>query len=108
MDYVNIIEKSIDTSIALNFFTNREEASFSHIFKSKLVKLAISLFKNVENFNPNRLQKSAIKAYPLNDRPRGNDDISSVKFHQKQIQQNKYKKNETRTKKIQIPIQRIH
>ena len=28
-------------------------------------------FKNVNNFNPNRLQKSAVKAYPPSDRPRG-------------------------------------
>ena len=43
----------------------------------------------MDNFNPNRLKKSAIKAYPLSDRPRGNKDILSVKFHQKQLQQNK-------------------
>lgn len=34
-------------------------------------------------------KKSAIKAYPLYDRPRGSNDINSVKFYQKQIQQNK-------------------
>ncbi len=36
-----------------------------------------------------RLQKSAVKAYPINDRPRGNKDISSVKYYQKQILQEK-------------------
>ena len=30
-----------------------------------------------------------MKAYPLNDRPRGNNDISSVKFYQKQIKKRK-------------------
>ena len=42
-----------------------------------------------DNFNPERLQNSAVKAYPLHNRPRGNADIRSVKFHQKIIQQKK-------------------
>ena len=66
----------------------------AHIFKSKLDKIPLSIFKDVnkvDNFDPNRLQVSAVKAYPLpNGRPRGDKDISSVKFYQKQIQ----KKNE--------------
>ena len=36
-----------------------------------LVFFIIKKFKNVENFNPERLKKRAILAYPLNDRPRG-------------------------------------
>lgn len=59
------------------------------VFKSSLVKIPLSTFDNIDNFDSNRLQKSAVKAYPLNDRPRGKYDISSVKFHQKQIQQKK-------------------
>jgi len=89
MDYVSIIKASIGTSIALNIFKNEKDSSFAHIFKSNLVKIPLSIFKNIDNFNPNRLQNSAIKAYPLNNRPRGNKDISSVKYFQKQIQQKK-------------------
>ena len=51
--------------------------------------MPLSIFKNVDNFNPERLQYSAIKAFPINDRPRGNDDILSVKYYQKQIQEHK-------------------
>ena len=44
----------------------------------------------VDNFDPNRLQLTAEDAYPLpNSRPRGSQDISSVKFYQNQIQQQK-------------------
>lgn len=90
MDYLSIIKDSIETSLKLNFFSNNEESLTAHIYKSKLVKLPISKFiSNVFNFNPNRLQKSAVKAYPLNNRPRGNADITSVKYYQKQIQQKK-------------------
>ena len=88
-DYVNILQDSIDTSIDMKIFKNRKIATFAHIFKSKLVKIQLSMFNNIDNFNPNRLQKSATKAYPINDRPRGNSDINSVKYYQKQIQQKK-------------------
>lgn len=89
MNYVQVIKDSIDTSITMKLFTNRKEASYAHIFKSKLVKIPMTKFKNVNNFNPNRLQKSAVKAYPPSDRPRGNKDISSVKYYQKLIKDKK-------------------
>jgi hypothetical protein len=87
-DYVNILQDSIDTSVDMKLFINREDSSMAHIFKSKLVKIPLSTFKNVDNFNSNRLQESAVKAYPINNRPRGNSDINSVKYYQKKIQQN--------------------
>ena len=85
------IVDSINTSVSMKIFKNREEAAFSHIFNSKLVRIPLNTFKNynVDNFNSVRLQKSAVKAYPLTDRPRGKEDISSVKYYQKQIQQKK-------------------
>jgi hypothetical protein len=91
MDYMPTLKDSIDTSISMKLFATREDASFSHIFKSKLVKIPLNIFNNhnVDNFNSDRLQKSAIKAYPLNNRPRGNKDITSVKYYQKEIQKKK-------------------
>lgn len=102
MDYVSIIKASVRTSIDLKIFKTKKDSSLAHIFKSKLLKINLSIFKNINNFNPDRLQKSAVKAYPLKNRPRGNEDISSVKYYQKQIQQKKdiipiwliYKNNE--------------
>ncbi len=88
MDYIQVLQASIKTSVVMKIFKNREDASMAHIFKSKLVKVSLSKFKNVDNFDPIRLQKSAVKAYPINNRPRGNDDINSVKYYQKKIQQN--------------------
>lgn len=86
MDYVSILQDSIDTSVSMNIFKNREDSSIAHIFNSKLVKIELSIFKNIDNFDISRLQKSAVKAYPINNRPRGNNDINSVKYYQKQIQ----------------------
>lgn len=90
MDYVSVLRDSIDTSVSMKIFQNREEASLAHIFRSKLDKIPLSIFKDVDNFDPNRLQLTAEDAYPLpNRRPRGDKDISSVKFYQNQIQQQK-------------------
>jgi hypothetical protein len=90
MDYIPIIIDSVETSVMLKIFKNKQESILAHIFKSKLVKIPLSKFsKDIDNFNPDRLQNSPIKAYPLNDRPRGNDDISSVKYYQKQIHKEK-------------------
>ena len=89
MDFISNVQHSIDTSIDMKIFKNRKDASLAHIFNSKLVQFPLSEFKNVDNFDNIRLQRSAVKAYPVSNRPRGNKDISSVKFHQKQIKNKK-------------------
>lgn len=80
---------SVSTSIAIKLFKNKQDAHLAHILKSKLVEIPLSIFANngMENFNSVRLKESAVKAYPLDDRPRGNADISSVEYHQNQIKQ---------------------
>ena len=88
-DYINFLKDSIITSVSMKIFKNIEDASVAHIFKSMLVKLPLSAFTDVDNFNPNRLRKSAVKAYPINDRPRCDSDITCVKYYQKQIKQKK-------------------
>lgn len=88
-DYIDFLKDSIITSVSMKIFKNIEDASVAHIFKSMLVKLPLSLFTDVDNFNPDRLKKKAINAYPINDRPRCNSDITCVKYYQKQIQQKK-------------------
>ncbi len=75
MDYISVLQDSIDTSIKIKIFKTREEASIAHIFHSKLVKLHMSIFNNVDNFDSSRLHKSVEKAYPVNNRPRGEDDV---------------------------------
>ena len=89
MDYVSTIRDSVETSVSIKLFKNKQDSLVAHMYKSKLVKLPLSIFKNVDNFDVVRLQKSAIKAYPLENRPRGKDDISSVKYYQHQLQLHK-------------------
>jgi len=89
MDYVPVMRDSVETSVSLGLFKNKQESSFAHIFKSKQARIPLAAFEDVDNFSSERLCKSAEEAYPLCDRPRGDKDISSVKHCQKQIQQNK-------------------
>ena len=89
MDYISVLQDSIDTSIKIKIYKTREEASIAHIFYSKLIKLDISIFYNVDNFDSNRLHKSVEKAYPVNNRPRGAADIISVEYYQTQLKQEK-------------------
>ena len=88
MDYIQVLHDSIETSVLLKLFKRKEEATMKHIFNSELISFPLSNCKNLNNFNPDRLQPSAVKAYPLHNRPRGDDDISSVKYYQKQIKKN--------------------
>jgi len=80
---------SVSTSVNLKFFENKQQAHLAHVLKSKLVEIPLYMFANnvVENFNSDRLKESAAKAYPPDDRPRGNFDISSVEYHQNQVNQ---------------------
>jgi len=79
------LRDSIETSVSMKLFKTKEEASMKHVFNSKLVLFPLAKCKNLNNFNPERLQSSATKAYPPSNRPRGNKDISSVKYYQKLI-----------------------
>jgi len=74
------------TAVCLQIFKNKEDAIRA---PRKLVNIPMSIFINVDNFNPKRLQRTAVDAYPLENRPRGDKDISSVEYHREQIRQNK-------------------
>ncbi len=86
MYYIKTLRDSIGTSITLELFKDKEESSYWHIYKSQFASLPMGLFEEgkVDNFNPERLQKTASKAYPKNDRPRGKDDLKSVNYWKKQ------------------------
>lgn len=85
MDYIQVLQDSIETSVSIKLFKSKEESTMMHIFNSKLISFPLSKCKYLYNFNPERLQSSAIKSYPLHNRPRGDKDISSVKYYQKLI-----------------------
>ena len=80
MDYIEVLRDSIETSVSLKLYKSKEEAINKHIYNSKLISFPLSKCKNLNNFNPERLQVSAIKSYPLHNRPRGDKDIIKNKL----------------------------
>ena len=86
------LKDSIETSVNLKLFTTFDKAFEAHICKSQCQSISLKTFQknNVRNFSSSRLQKKVEQAYPLNDRPRKGDDITSVNYHIKQIKRKKY------------------
>ena len=82
MDFIQVLHDSIETSVSMKLFKTKEEATMKHMLNFKLISFPLSKCKNLNNFNPERLQPSAVKSYPLHNRPRGDKDISSVKYYQ--------------------------
>ena len=41
MNYISVLQDSIDTSVSMKIFKNREDATMAHIFKSKLIKIPL-------------------------------------------------------------------
>ena len=83
---IEIIKDSVGTSISLKIFKTKEESTFAHIFKSKLVKFSMKDLADLKNFYIERLQPTAAEAYPPRNRPRGLNDIKSVIYFQKKLQ----------------------
>jgi hypothetical protein len=54
---------------------------FFEMGKYKYVKLSFLRSGQVENIDPDRLQPSPELAYPINNRPRNENDIQSVVYH---------------------------
>jgi len=79
---MDTLKDSVMTSVALKIFSSEETASRAHIFKSTFTVLDKSLWNDLKNFNPDRLSNA-----PYKNKPRGENNMKSVNFHKKQIQQ---------------------
>ena len=83
-----IITDSVSASLTIKLFDNIKDSSFVHVFNTKLGKFDLVNYNKeyVKNINKNRLAETAELAYPESDRPRGDSDILSVKYHQGRLQ----------------------
>ena len=83
-----IITDSVLASITIKWFDSIEDSCFAHIFNSKLDKFDLVNYNKeyIKNINKNRLSETAELAYPVSDRPRGDNDLLSVKYHQQRLQ----------------------
>jgi hypothetical protein len=77
---IDIIKDSVLTSISLKIYKSIEDASIAHIFDAKksIFIMSKSKLHKLNNFSTDRLQKTPALAYPINDRPRKDSDLSSV------------------------------
>jgi hypothetical protein len=82
MEYMNTLKDSVDTSVNIGIFPSKESASYAHIFNTTFTVLDKSLWNDLKNFNPDRLSNA-----PYKNKPRGENNMKSVNFHKKQIQQ---------------------
>ena len=71
-NYVNILQHSIDTSVHLKIFKNREDSLKSHIYESKLDKIPLSnetIYKKAKLFYIFLLYNRKTKFFFYNEMP---------------------------------------
>jgi hypothetical protein len=78
------LKDSIETSVTLKIYQTIEDALYNHLTKHILFDFPISLCDKLANFNSQRLSSDP---YPETNRPRDQDDLNSVAYHRKIIQQ---------------------
>jgi hypothetical protein len=83
-----IITDSVSASITIKLFDNIFESCCAHIFNSKIGKFNLVNYNKeyIKNINKNRFAETPELAYPESDRPRGDSDLVSVKYHQERLQ----------------------
>ncbi len=84
---IQSLNDSIETSITLGIFKSYKIALLYHIFNGILQLFPITKCYELSNFNNCRLSTNP---YPINDRPRGDNDIKSVLYHRQNIIQKGY------------------
>jgi hypothetical protein len=84
---MEVLRDSVETSVHLKLFKTLEEASYAHIFKSKLQEISMEKVHNFENFNSARFR---LQPYPADDSPRKGNDTKSIAFTVRKILNDDY------------------
>lgn len=85
MDYIQSLRDSVETSVGLKLFSSHKVAAYSHVFNTTYKMLSMSDCKTLENIAATRFSSDP---YPAHDRPRGQKDLDSVKYHRRIIRKN--------------------
>ena len=83
---LNSYVDSVETSLTLKLFSTRQLAELYHQSHTMEYMMQMSDVSNIHNFDSNRLQSTIEEAYPLENRPRGPADLTSVRFHMQEIE----------------------
>jgi len=85
MDYIQSLRDSVETSVSLKLFSSQKVAAEHHVFNTTYEMLSMSDSKTLENIAATRFSSDP---YPAHDRPRGQKDLESVKYHRRIIRKN--------------------
>lgn len=85
MDYIQSLRDSVETSVGLKLFSSQKLAAYSHVFNTTYKMLSMSDCKTLENIAATRF---SFDPYPVHDRPRGQKDLDSLKYHRRIIRKN--------------------
>lgn len=85
MDYIQSLRDSVETSVSLKLFSSQKVAAEHHVFNTTYEMLSMSDCKTLENIAATRFSSDP---YPAHDRPRGQKDLESVKYHRRIIRKN--------------------
>lgn len=88
MNWLNVIDINTFNDAYLTFVNNYKKVKldlfYDGVLNGEYKFISLNKFKSmkVENFNYDRLQYNNINdMYPKNDRPRGINDVKSLKYH---------------------------
>jgi len=85
MDYIQSLRDSVETSVSLKLFSSQKIAAEHHVFNTTYQIVSMSDCKTLENIAATRFSSDP---YPAHDRPRGQKDLDSVKYHRRIIRKN--------------------
>jgi hypothetical protein len=82
MDFIQSIRDSVETSVSLKLFPSENVAARHHIFNTTYKMLSMTDCRSLENIDPIRFSSDP---YPVDNRPRGQKDLDSLKYHRRMI-----------------------
>jgi hypothetical protein len=88
-DTLTVITDAVDAVLFIQLCNDAKEVCFACVFRSKLIdfKMADYTKQNIHNINVYRNLGTPEACYPECDRPRGYEDVVSVKHHMKHLQE---------------------
>ena len=82
MDFIQSMRDSIETSVTLKLFSSEKVAAHHHIFNTKYKMLSMAECRSFEHID---LIRFSSDPYPADNRPRGQKDLDSLKYHRRII-----------------------
>lgn len=88
-DSLTVITDAVDAVLFIQLCNDAREVCYACVFKSKMIDFKMTDYnkKNIHNINIYRNADTPEKCYPENDRPRGYEDVVSVRHHMKTLQE---------------------